>query len=337
MSQQKFRLNLEAKRSVHSIGYRDKVMLMGSCFSENMGAKFRSHKFQILQNPHGILFNPMSVFNAFQDYIHLVNYTTKDLFFHNEVWNCWHHHSRFSGLTQQEALGKINESIQEAHQFLKNSDYLVITLGSAWLYKLMQEAPLGNNQVVANNHRGPSQWFYKELMKTDTLIVLLHKLRTDLLSFNPHLKIIFTISPVRHLREGLIENNKSKAVLIQAIHELTDLYPDTAYFPAYEYVIDDLRDYRFYTEDLVHPNNAATLYVWEKWVSTYMNEETQEIMKQVAELELAQQHKPFFVGSESHQSFLRNCIHKTERLLDKYPYLTLQNNLDFFKAHQVDK
>ena len=153
----------------------------------------------------------------------------------------------------------------------------------------------------------------------------------DLLRFNPHLQIIFTISPVRHLREGLVENNRSKAVLIQAVHEIVDSTENTAYFPSYEYVIDDLRDYRFYAEDLVHPNYAASNYVWEKWVETYMNEETQGIMKQVAELQLAMQHKPFFSGSTQHKEFLQNCIVKSERLLSLYPYLSLNDQVQFFK------
>jgi hypothetical protein len=153
----------------------------------------------------------------------------------------------------------------------------------------------------------------------------------DLLQFNAHLQIIFTISPVRHLREGLVENNRSKAVLIQAVHEIVETSKQTAYFPSYEYVIDDLRDYRFYAEDLVHPNYAASNYVWEKWVETYMNEETQGIMKQVAELQLAMQHKPFFAGSSQHKEFLQNCIVKSERLLSLYPYLSLHDQVQFFK------
>ena len=185
--------------------------------------------------------------------------------------------------------------------------------------------------MVANNHKAPATWFDKALMKPDALVLLLNKMVKDLLQFNPHLQIIFTISPVRHLREGLVENNRSKAVLIQAVHEIVDSTENVAYFPSYEYVIDDLRDYRFYAEDLVHPNYAASNYVWEKWVETYMNEETQGIMKQVAELQLAVQHKPFFAGSTQHKEFLQNCIVKSERLLSLYSYLPLNDQVQFFK------
>jgi hypothetical protein len=331
MSTLKFKLTLPAKRSEHSIGYRDKLFLIGSCFSENMGAKLNTHLFKVFENPHGILFNPVSVAQSLSDCINKKQYTEADLFELNEVWNSWQHHTRFSGITAKDALEKINESINKGHSFLKTADHIVITLGSAWLYKLNSHSPNTAEQVVANNHKAPAVWFDKQLMKPDELTALLKKMVEELLNYNAHLQIIFTISPVRHLREGLIENNRSKAVLIQAVHEIVGSAENIAYFPSYEYIIDDLRDYRFYAEDLVHPNYAASNYVWEKWVETYMNEETQSIMKQVAELQLAMQHKPFFAGSTQHKEFLQNCIVKTERLLSLYPYLSLNDQVQFFK------
>jgi len=331
MTALKFKLTLASKRSENSIGYRDSLFLIGSCFSENMGTKLNTHLFKVFENPHGILFNPISVAQSLSDCIHNKQYTEADLFQLNEVWNSWQHHSRFSGISSKEALDKINNSIAKAHTFLKTADHIVITLGSAWVYQLNSQSPHAAGLVVANNHKAPATWFDKALMKPDALVLLLNKMVKDLLQFNPHLQIIFTISPVRHLREGLVENNRSKAVLIQAVHEIVDSTENVAYFPSYEYVIDDLRDYRFYAEDLVHPNYAASNYVWEKWVETYMNEETQNIMKQVAELQLAVQHKPFFAGSTQHKEFLQNCIAKTERLLSLYPYLPLHDQVQFFK------
>jgi hypothetical protein len=331
MTALKFKLTLASKRSENSIGYRDSLFLIGSCFSENMGAKLNTHLFKVFENPHGILFNPISVAQSLSDCIHNKQYIEADLFQLNEVWNSWQHHSRFSGISSKEALDKINNSITKAHVFLKTADHIIITLGSAWLYQLNSQSPFAAGQVVANNHKAPATWFDKALMKPDTLVLLLNKMVKDLLHFNAHLQIIFTISPVRHLREGLVENNRSKAVLIQAVHEIVDSTENVAYFPSYEYVIDDLRDYRFYAEDLVHPNYTASNYVWEKWVETYMNEETQGIMKQVSELQLAVQHKPFFAGSTQHKEFLQNCIAKSERLLSLYPYLPLNDQVQFFK------
>jgi hypothetical protein len=328
----KFKLTLDAKPSNHTIAYGDKLMLIGSCFTENIGAKFKTHLFELSENSYGILFNPVSVINTLTEIMDRRVYEANDLFQHNELWHSWNHHSRFSAIEQKDALENINSSIVAAHDFLKSTNRLIITLGSAWLYHLTNEAPLGQGQVVANNHKGPSNWFYKSLMQPNTLLESLQNLVARLHAFNPNLHTTFTISPVRHLREGLIENNRSKAVLIQAVHELVNSSKQVDYFPSYEYVIDDLRDYRFYAEDLVHPNFAASGYVWDKLVETYMDHKTQAIMKQVAELQLAMSHKPFFTGSAEHQKFLQSCIQKTEALLDKYPALSLQDHLAFFKA-----
>ena len=328
----KFKLTLEAKPSKYPIEFGDKLMLIGSCFTENIGAKFKSHLFEISENPYGILFNPVSVTNTLTEIMDLRKYKSDDLFQHNELWHSWSHHSRFSAIEKEVALENINRTILDAHHFLKSANRLVITLGSAWLYHLTNEAPLGKGQVVANNHKGPINWFFKSLMQPNELLESLQALVARLQTFNPNLQIVFTISPVRHLREGLIENNRSKAVLIHAVHELVSQSNQVDYFPAYEYVMDDLRDYRFYAEDLVHPNFAASGYVWDKLVETYMDHKTQAIMKQIAELQLAMNHKPFFTGSVEHQKFLQSCILKTETLMAAYPTLSLHDHLAFFKA-----
>ena len=328
----KFKLTLEAKPSKYPIEYGDKIMLIGSCFTENIGAKFKTHLFELSENPYGILFNPVSVINTLTEIMDKRMYQEDDLFQHNELWHSWSHHSRFSAIKQEDAVENINRTILTAHDFLKSANRLVITLGSAWLYHLTNEAPLGKGQVVANNHKGPINWFFKSLMQPNELLESLQALVARLQTFNPNLQIVFTISPVRHLREGLIENNRSKAVLIHAVHELVSQSNQVDYFPAYEYVMDDLRDYRFYAEDLVHPNFAASGYVWDKLVETYMDHKTQAIMKQIAELQLAMNHKPFFTGSVEHQKFLQSCIQKTETLMAKHPDLSLQDHLAFFKA-----
>jgi hypothetical protein len=292
----------------------------------------QKHLFNVHENPHGILFNPMSVHNALRDYVECKQYGKEDLFELNELFNSWHHHSRFSDITKDAALNKINKSIKEAHVYLKEANQLVITLGSAWLYCLTALADGQQSLVVANNHKAPANWFEKRLMQSAELTSLYQTLVKDLQSFNPGLQIIFTVSPVRHLREGLVENNRSKAVLIQAVHDIIATTDGVYYFPAYEYVIDDLRDYRFYAEDLVHPNYAATQYVWEKWVETFYAPLTQQIMKQVAELQLAIQHKPFNKKSIAHQAFLQNALAKAQYLFKSYPYLNLQEAISFFSA-----
>lgn len=286
----------------------------------------------MLQNPNGILFNPVSVAEAIINIIQQKIYIPSDLFCLNETWHSWQFHSRFSGITPEDAVQKINTSIQSAHQFLKNTDYLIITLGSAWVYTLTEQA--ANSQpgtIAANNHKAPSAWFQKKLMDITQIITVLGTMLDRLGVFNPNIKIIFTISPVRHLREGAINNNRSKSALISAVHYLTEQLPKLYYFPAYELVIDDLRDYRFYAEDLVHPNYAATEYVWTKLMEACMEPDTISLIKKMDEINLACRHKPFNPDTSQHQAFLKKYAALTQALLNEFPFLPLADTLQYFQ------
>lgn len=327
----KFRLEFDIKPLLNSISHRHKLFLIGSCFTENIGEKLKKHKFNVLENPNGILFNPVSVTEAIINIIENKQYTKQDLFNYNEGWHSWQHHSRFSGITVEETLEKINTSTQHAHQYLQQTDYLFITLGSAWVYTLTNKAYNATTGIVAaNNHKAPHDWFERRLLDTAQIITVLATMLERVGAFNPNINIIFTISPVRHLREGIIDNNRSKAALITAVHYLIEKLPKLYYFPAYELVIDDLRDYRFYAEDLVHPNYFATQYVWEKLVQSCMNKETKELMEIIHDINLAYQHKAFNPSSEQHKKFLLNYLQKTKQLQEKYPYLNFGNELIYF-------
>ncbi len=327
----KFHFEFTIPKLPFPVKHTHKLMLMGSCFTENMGEKLRKHKFNTLENPNGILFNPVSVASAIESYIQNKTITEADIFLHNETWHSWKHHSRFSGITAQDCIEKINNSTAAAHHFLQQADHLIITLGSAWLYTLTDVATTGEKgTVVANNHKAPANWFSKHLMKSDEAKLVLQSIIKSLQSFNPALQIIFTISPVRHLREGAIENNRSKAVLIQAVHDVCQAFESVYYFPAYELVIDDLRDYRFYAEDLVHPNYQATQYVWEKFTEACMDDETRELLKIIAEINLAHQHKPFNPSTHQHLRFLETYFQKTKNFQEKYPWLSFEKELAYF-------
>lgn len=328
----KFRSEIDVKKMPWPIHHQHKLLLTGSCFTENMGEKLHSAKFTTLQNPHGILFNPVSVAEAMNDYIINRQYTSNDLFYYNELYHSWKHHSRFSGLTETDVLQKINSSISAAHSFLQQTDYLFITLGSAWTYQLTENALQAHiGSVAANNHKAPSAWFHRSLLSVAETVSCFNNIINKLSAYNSALKIIFTISPVRHLREGAIENNRSKAVLIQAVHQLAEQYNHIYYFPAYELVIDDLRDYRFYAEDLVHPNYQATQYVWEKFTTACMSAGTQKLIDQLAAIQLAFKHKPFNPTSEQHRQFLKTFLDKTEKLKEQYPFLELNEEIKFFR------
>jgi len=308
------------------ITYTDQLFLIGSCFSEHMYEKLAHHKFQVLSNPHGILFNPLSVAQSLDSYIDGKMYTAGDLFLLNELWNSWDHHTRFSDVSQEEALRKINRSQTEAGQAIREASYVIITLGSAFQYYLKE-----NGRHVANNHRAPGQWFEKRLLPIQEIIDALTLTLQKLIAVNPGVQIIFTISPVRHIRDGVVDNNRSKARLLEAVHELCAVFPQTYYFPAYELIIDILRDYRFYDIDFVHPNYLATNFVWEHFVKSSISTDTKDLMKQVLDIMTARHHKTRFPQTDAHKAFLSNYAAKVVRLLEQYPYLNLQAELAYFQ------
>lgn len=334
----KFRFEFDIKKLPEPITHHHKLLLMGSCFTENIGEKLDKFKFTTVQNPNGILFNPVSVADALTSYIEEKQLTEADLFQHNEGWHSWQHHSRYSGITAEEALQKINSSFHSAHAFLKRADYLFVTLGSAWVYQLTQQAANAKvGSIAANNHKAPANWFHRKLLSTEDVLQVLDNVIHRIFLFNSHAKIIFTISPVRHLREGVVENNRSKAVLIQAVHHLVDKFERLYYFPAYELVIDDLRDYRFYAEDLAHPNYFATQYVFEKLVDACVDEKTKALMEEIHSINLAYQHKAFNVSSGQHKKFLESYQKKAEAVQASHPYLNFEKEISYFRTgHKVD-
>ena len=328
-----FHLQFSPKQLSQKINHRHKLLLMGSCFTENIGDKLVAHKFSVLQNPNGILFNPVSVKQAVENYIANKVIDENDLFYLNESWHSWQHHSRFSGITKEDAVNKINISTRTAHHYLKQTDFIIITLGSAWVYELTDKADNKKiNTVAANNHKAPADWFNRRLLTNEEVIHEIESIVSQLQNFNPHIKIIFTISPVRHLREGFVENNRSKAALINGVHLATETFSNVFYFPAYELVIDDLRDYRFYAEDMVHPNYAATNYVWQKFMATCIDEPAQQLMQEINEINAAINHKPFNPSSAAHKDFKLKYRNIIQTMQQKHPYLNLTEQLYYFAS-----
>lgn len=314
------------------IKYGDKILLMGSCFTEHIGNALRDHKFNVLQNPNGILFDPASVCSAILSYIENKAYPGDDLIYLNELWQSWQYHSRFSGMDKAEVLNQINQSRAQAHAFLKEADWLIVTLGSSFSYRLNGNNPERKfeNRKVANCHRAPGQWFDKKMLGVEETITLLDNTYHRLRFFNPKIKILFTISPVRHLRDGVVENNRSKARLIEAVHHMVHKFPMAYYFPAYELVIDVLRDYRFYDVDLAHPNYAATEFVLGKFTIHCIDEFSQQLMKEVRQIVTAGKHKPFQPETNAHKAFLKVHYEKAKMLTERYPFLDFSKEMDLF-------
>jgi hypothetical protein len=319
-----FRRELIIKPFTEKISIKDPIMLTGSCFSENLGEKLKQNKFRVLINPGGTMFNPVSITKSLTSYITGHPYDRSMIFKTQEWWTNWDHHSRFSHTDPDSLLDMMNSSAKEAHDFLKETKWLIITLGSAWVYQLE------NGEVVANCHKLPVDKFRKKLLAVEDVLSSLDNLIHRLFIYNPGIKIMFTISPVRHLRDGFVENNRSKAVLTQAVHHLVDKFSNLYYFPAYELVIDDLRDYRFYAEDMVHPNYQATEYVWQKFTAACMDPGTLNVMQEIRLLNLAKAHKPFQPNSEAHKKFRRKQFETLLRLEHEYPFIDWKNYIDHF-------
>ena len=319
-----FHLSFNPPSLSQKIKLSDQIFLIGSCFTSHLHDKLQSHKFKVFQNPHGILFNPISICNSLETYIHRREVMIDQLFSHQSLWHHWDFHSQFSSEKKELSLMQMNESIQAAHDFLKNADWLFITLGSGFAYQ--QE----NNEIVANCHKVPSDHFTKILLKPQDIASRFIQVFKELTDFNEKIKIVFTVSPVRHLRDGFIENNRSKAALFQAIDLIDAEMPTVDYVPAYELIVDDLRDYRFYAEDMVHPNYLATQYVWEKFVEACVEGKSQEAMKEINQLQQAIKHRPLHPASNEHIKFKQKYKEIAFELSKRFPFLDFSNELQYF-------
>ena len=326
-----FTLPITIPKAAIPIQHHEKIMLIGSCFTEHMSSRLEHNKMAVLANPNGILFNPESVADSLSAYLGHRPYTAAQLFYLNETWNSWDFHSQFSHTNQATALSMMNNAVNTAAAYLTEADWLIVTLGSSFQYfttPLAGEA----NRGVANCHRAPGQWFEKKLLPVQTMVTTWQKLIGQLQQVNPKLKIIFTISPVRHVRDGVVDNNRSKARLLEAVHSLVEQYPDCSYFPAYEIVIDVLRDYRFYDVDMIHPNYAATQYVWEQFVQAYFTADTQKLLARIQDIQIARHHKVRFPETAAHSKFKAGYLQKLKDLQEQCPYLDLGDELFYFSS-----
>ena len=315
----RFHLDFQPKKSPHSIQHQQGILFLGSCFSEHIAHKLEQLHFSVNTNAFGIVFNPISIEKILHRIINNFFFNENDVFEKNSLWYCLEAHSAIFGTTKNELIEKLNNIINHWHLKLKNAEWLFITMGSAYGYENIEQ-----KKIVANCHKLPQNNFEKKLLSTETITDAYSKLIKDIHQFNPQLKIIFTVSPVKHLRDGVIENSLSKATLISAVHKLTQSNSSCFYFPAYELVTDDLRDYRFYKEDMAHPNQQAIDYVWQKFSECYFTSETNQLNKQLHEINLAKTHKPLQPDSLAFLEFKKNHEQQCETLMLQYPWLKLK-------------
>jgi lysophospholipase L1-like esterase len=304
------------KQQHNQLGYNSKIMLFGSCFSENIGEKFKYYKFQTTINPFGILFHPLAIENLITRSINKDYYAEDDLHFHNEQWCCLDAHSKLNNASKEVLLDVLNTQIEEMHNDLLNASHIIITLGTSWVYR-----HIASDEIVANCHKIPQKQFLKELLSVAQITESLEAIISLVKSVNPNITFLFTVSPVRHIKDGFVENTQSKSHLLAAIHQVVEPRAQRYYFPSYEIMMDELRDYRFYNADMLHPNEVAINYIWEKFKLVWLTEDAFKISETVAAIQAKKAHRPFNPNSEAHQNFLLKLQVDIKDLQDKYPFL----------------
>ena len=308
------------KEQYNPISYDSKILLLGSCFSENIGDKLAYYKFQSNQNPFGILFHPKAIETLITNAINEKEYTDKDIFFLNERWHCFDAHSSLSFPNKEELLNTLNQQIKSTNKQLHEATHIIITLGTSWIYRFIE-----SDTVVANCHKVPQKKFLKEILSVQEITASLENVLSLIKSINKKITITFTVSPVRHLKDGFIENQQSKSHLLTAIHQVIEVRNRIHYFPSYEIVMDELRDYRFYEEDMIHPNKTAINYIWEKFVDSWILEKSLKTMKEIETIQKGINHKPFNPQSEQHQEFLKNLKQKISQIKEQHSFIKFDN------------
>lgn len=310
------------------LDYSKSVMLMGSCFSENIGQKLIDLKFKVDMNPFGILYNPESIANSLKILLEKRIFSEEDLFHDQGLWNSFYHHSRFSDIDRDSALEKMNSRILSSHEFLKTAEFLIITFGTAWVYEFKK-----TGKIVSNCHKVPASEFKRFRLGVYEITENYHELLEQIWKINPNLKVIFTVSPIRHWKDGAVENQVSKATLLLSIDRLTSGFGkrQCGYFPSYELMMDELRDYRFYAEDMLHLSPVATDYIFDRFEKVILTKESITVSKSVLKIRKAFEHRPVNPKTNEFKKFIQQNLMRCHQLKTQFPYLDLSAELEYFE------
>ena len=308
---------IKLSRQNPPINYSSKVLLLGSCFAQNMGAKLEYYKFQQCTNPFGILFHPVAIEKLITRAVNQTWFTSKDVFLQNEQWHCFLAHSKLSNTSEEDLISALNSALEKLRTSLLEASHVVFTFGTAWVYRHLEK-----DTIVANCHKVPQKKFVKQLLSPDDVSDVLLGIETKLRAINPTCSIINTVSPVRHIKDGLLANSRSKAHLIAGVQEIVSPEKLNYYFPSYEIMMDELRDYRYYKEDLIHPNQTAIAIIWEKFLSSWVASETFEIQKKIAVIQNGLLHIPFNEHSKAHIHFKKDLETKISEIKEQLPWAT---------------
>lgn len=318
--------NIPIPKSNSPVDYHSKIISFGSCFANEVGKKFDHYKFRQFTNPFGVLFHPLAIEKVIDFALSEKQFTSENLFYHNERWHCFDVHSNLSHPDKEEMIVNLNATLKATRQNILEASHFIITLGTAWVYHHIE-----SNETVANCHKVPQKEFEKRLLSIEEITTSLEFIVAKVKGVNSNIRFIFTISPVRHLKDGFTENQVSKSHLVSALHESLSTLSSTPlgggvgggdyYFPSYEIMIDELRDYRFYAADMVHPNSLAINYIWERFGETYFTNQVKKTMTEVETIQKGLAHKPFNTQSDSHQKFLKNLLEKINLLQLEFPHI----------------
>lgn len=322
-----FRTEVDLPKKETEIRHSDQIMLFGSCFAENIGNLLLTNKFRCDVNPFGILYNPLSVAEAVRRILADKAYEEEELFCSSGRWYSFMHHGAFSGNSCEECMTHINSRLKRASRELPHLDWLMITWGTAWVYTLKE-----TGMIVGNCHKLPDKLFSRRLLGVEEIVQAYAVLLEEVRKVNPAIRVLFTISPIRHIKDGLHGNQISKSTLLLAVHVLQQRFPNCFYFPSYEIMMDELRDYRFYAEDMLHPSPLAITYLWECFADSYFSPQTFQILKEWEVVRKALNHKPFDAQSETYRNFLTQIVLKINRLKEKFPYFDVQKEIEQCQA-----
>jgi hypothetical protein len=312
-----FQTKIDIPVSEIRISYEDCIMTLGSCFAENIGNKLKDVYFETDINPFGVLYNPVSIRDSIELMLRNKVFTNEDIFEYNSFWQSFSHSSLFTDISAGECLNKINTRMISSIEFLQNTQILLITFGTAWVF---EEKKSGT--VVSNCHKLPACDFIRRRLTVKKIVADYNELIINLQTIYPSINIIFSVSPIRHWKDGAHENNISKSILIIAIDELQKQYDNVHYFPAYEIQMDELRDYRFYAPDMLHPSEVAVDYIWRRFSETYFTDRTLQLKKRIEQYVADCAHRPFQPDSIEYKKFLLNTEKRKTEILNDFPFLT---------------
>lgn len=320
-----FRTEIKAVKEDVSIDYSTPIIFLGSCFASDIGDYLMEAKFDTLINPFGVLYNPESLYNALSILIKNKQFQESDLYNYQGRYLSFYHDTSFSSDNQQEALKKINDGITLTSEKLARASFLFITFGTARVYRLEE-----SKEIVSNCHKMPADYFRRELLSVSSIVEKWRSLLADLRKFNPGLKVVFTVSPVRHWKDGAHGNQLSKSVLFLAIEELMKAHPGLSYFPSYELMMDELRDYRYYKRDMLHPSPQAVEFIWDYFCSTWLKDDTIKHYKEVSRIISACKHRIKNDDKGSLEVFSKSMIGKIDKVVSKYKYPDLSEEREYF-------